>query len=134
MLGSAHNISEGTIKKLNDYVRVVFIGTLVAAVSQDVRDGVESGQQVNPNADQVMARRDAFDRLLPAVTNHGFLPTNRDPRKVVELKKRFKSAVEQIAVMRRAPKPGNFRMDGESFFSEEELEELKPLYPLGLKT
>ncbi len=125
MLGGAYNLSESTKKKLNNYIRAVFIGSLGAAASETSdsdRLSLEKGW-VATQYEGTQKGGDVSKRLLEAARVSGFLPVMEDGR----LDSQYEALAEKIRKGREPILPKD-----SGIFEEDELKELKPLYPLGL--
>jgi hypothetical protein len=130
MMAGAYGLRDETARKLSNYIRCVFLGSLAATI--DVRGGqarktMEAGDQVNQyvgykRGDEVEAA------VTEAAKVSAFLPLDDGG----EVKKEFRDLIHKIRSERRAPLPSQCVVGGRNFFDAEELKDLKPLYPLGL--
>lgn len=119
------HLRKETAEKLDTYLRDHLIGSTMAAV-QDLSSGdhrdIESGGLTNRVAGQYKIKRDT-GTLLEEARRASFVPVDKKGEVVAE-HKRF---IERVRDARQPILPGDSGM-----FTDEQLVELLPIYPLGV--
>jgi hypothetical protein len=128
MMADAYGLDDELKKKLNNYIRVVFLGSVGAAIrllpQKEVR---KAPRRERPQVGTAgLGRYENIEaNLLGATIPVGFL-TTRLTEKGMEVDEEQKKLLERIIKERRAPRPDQLP----DWFSKAELIKLAPLYPL----
>lgn len=120
-------------RKFNNYTRATWMGGLAAAqVEGHVNTGPEEGGTLIQGGEEVYLNQ-VLQELSNAAARSKFLPIATDGRDRGKVRGGWWGLVERIAKSRKAAKPSECVLaDGSKLFTPEELDRLKPLYPLGV--
>jgi hypothetical protein len=135
LLASGFQLRESTVDKLSNYIRCVFLGTLMAGVKWEKESGrsLEAGPQVSEYGGSKRGD-EAYTSLMAAARPCAFLNVvkkEEEDREKGKIEGEFDPAQVQL-VKRIMDKRGPILPSQTGWFNKEELEELAPLYPLGL--
>ncbi|EKE06419.1 MAG: hypothetical protein ACD_19C00014G0033 [uncultured bacterium] len=135
LLQTAYNLDQELTQKLNDYLRVVFLGGLGASVIQRAANGVPEGanleNKAQTNQDISSMRKNDFDTNIKGAAKACNFLTFKDSVLDEKQSQLFKHIIEKG---RKAPTPFELRkMDDpilKDWFTEDELVILSAMYPL----
>ncbi len=123
-------------RKLNNYIRAVWLGGLAAAqVKGKDAAGPEEGGTLVQNSDEIHLNQ-VLQELSNAVARTKFLPVESKGADKGKVRGGWWGLVEEVAKNRRAPKPSGcfvgLGVNRRRLFTEKEIKELRVLYPLGV--
>lgn len=133
LMSTAFNLDGDTVKALNNYIRVVFLGGLLASVVKSGAHGGKAGIKLERRAQ--VSRKWAKELgpakadVVQAVNVSQFLPVIEEAGKDFKLTEPYNRLLDLIIENRKAPTPFELKAMGINLFSEKQLQKLRPLYP-----
>lgn len=130
---NAFNLDQELTIKLSNYIRTVYLGGLAASIIGTGVAGKGASHKLE-NQPQVPDTQLKSGQVRVAIENAArsarFLPFVEEPGKQNELVEPYKTLLTEIIENRKAPNPFELSSLNINIFTPEELEQLKPLYPL----
>lgn len=135
LLQTAYNLDQELTQKLNDYLRVVFLGGLAASIVDDF--GIDSVKQGDKLENKTQVSKSASSGMTEAKVLGDLISAARVCRFTVfepggDMNSREHSLLKNIVAKRDAPNPFSLIKEKgmEDWFTKEELEVLSVMYPL----
>ncbi len=129
-LSRKYGIRKSTIDKLNNLIRANFLGGMMAQV-----EPLNSHQfqiertQLSEHSEGGDYTSHAERRIIEAARVHSFLPLDEDGE---DFTGPWLTIAKTVGKNRKGYKPSEIKINGQPLFTEGELAELKPMYPLGI--
>jgi len=130
IMATGQNIDKKTLAKLNDYIRITFLGGTAAAIIKSVGSGSIPRGDTMERWNQVPGGKDkeVVASMESAALITGFVRVKEPIGDRLDWDDtKHKDLYDRIIKERKAPTP--FELEG-TFFTTEELRKIKPLYPL----
>ena len=131
IMSTGQNIDKKTMKKLNEYMRITYLGGFVASIAKPVgHSRVPEGEKMENRA-QISAFATETEEIKDVVVSvalaSGFIEAKEEKGRLLDWENdSHKKLYENIIKNRKAPSP--FELDG-TFFTQQELEKIKSMYP-----
>jgi len=126
IMGEAYGLDEELTKKLNNYVRVVFLGSIGSAITVMPKDMATTGpRRKRPQVSELSRKETIEVNLIRAAIVTGFLTTELTQEGMSVVKEQ-EDLLKQIINRKIAPTPNKLP----TWFTRAELIRLAPLYPL----
>jgi hypothetical protein len=131
IMSTGQNIDKKTMKKLNEYMRITYLGGFVASIAGPVgHSSVPEGEEME-NRSQVTPYRSKpkqdIGHVAMAAATSGFIEAKEQEGKLLDWKhESHENLYGRIVKNRQAPTP--FELEGE-FFTTQELVKIKRMYP-----
>lgn len=128
---AAKGIPEGTMKKLNNYIRTVFLGSLYVSLSTNESTDERKTRQIptplrSPN-EVSLSNEQIAGSILQAASVHNFIHDDEAKVAVNSVRLKERELFQRIKTNRICPKPSET-----GWFSKAELKILEQLYPFGV--
>lgn len=131
IMATGQNIDKKTMKKLNEYMRITYLGGFEASITRHVGGrGIPEGEEMENRAQVIpygTKPEQAMENVAMAAAVSGFIEAKEQEGKLLDWKyDSHKNLYEEIVHNRQAPTP--FELEGE-FFTTQELVQIKRMYP-----